>query len=285
LLIRWPGHIRRGTRIPQIAGAIDLLPTLADISGVPLTPAKPLDGKSLKRLLLDRTTEWPDRMIFSLQNKRISVRTQQYRLDPEGRLFDMVADLGQDRDVSKDEPEAAARLRKAAADWARHVLPLVARDDRPFPVGYSKITLLPARDGLPEGGIERSSKHPNCSFFTHWTGEDGRMTWDIEVAESGSYDAELYYTCAPADVGSTVELSFLNSTVHAKITEAHDPPLVGAIQDRIARAESYVKDFRPLRMGAIRLTKGRGKLVLRAPDIAGSQVADIRRIALTRNGT
>src|SRR5204863_240149 len=35
LLIRWPGHIPAGTQVKQIAGAIDLLPTLADRDGVP----------------------------------------------------------------------------------------------------------------------------------------------------------------------------------------------------------------------------------------------------------
>ncbi len=35
LLIRWPGHIKPGTKIAQIAGAIDLLPTLAELAGVP----------------------------------------------------------------------------------------------------------------------------------------------------------------------------------------------------------------------------------------------------------
>jgi arylsulfatase A-like enzyme len=115
LLVRWPGQIRPGPRISQIAGAIDLLPTLADMSGVPVKSTKPLDGKSVKPLLMGETKGWPDRMIFSLQNKRISVRTQQYRLDPSGQLFDMIADPGQDRDTAKEKPEVAARLREAAA--------------------------------------------------------------------------------------------------------------------------------------------------------------------------
>jgi hypothetical protein len=42
-----------------------------------------------------------------------------------------------------------------------------------------------------------------------------------------------------------------------------------------------VKDFRALRLGVIALKKDRGKLALRALDIAGSQVADIRYVALT----
>jgi len=125
-------------------------------------------------------------MIFSLQGKQVSVRTQQYRLDPQGRLFDIPADPGQDRDIAKEKPEVAARLRLAVAAWSKEMLPLVGEDDRPFPVGYSQTTLLPARDGVPEGGIERSAGPPNCSYFIHWTKKGDRMTWDIEVATPAS---------------------------------------------------------------------------------------------------
>src|SRR5262249_25031254 len=165
----------------------------------------------------------PDRMIFSLQATRVSVRTQQYRLDPQGHLFDMRADPRQDRDVAVEKPEGARKLRGAGEHWAKGVLPLGGEDDRPFPVGYSETTLLPARDGVPEGGVERSAKPPNCSFFTHWTSRTDRMTWDIEVARSGEYDAIIYYTCRPEDTGSTIELSFLNRGIRAKLTKAHDP--------------------------------------------------------------
>ena len=84
-LVRWTGHIRPGTRIHQIAGAIDLLPTFADLAGISLASRKPLDGTSLKPLLLENANvTWPDRMIFSQQGAKISVRTQQYRYDADG---------------------------------------------------------------------------------------------------------------------------------------------------------------------------------------------------------
>src|SRR5205823_2889420 len=51
ILIRWPRRIRPGLRIPQIAGAIDLLPTLADMAEIRVASVKPLDGKSVKPLL------------------------------------------------------------------------------------------------------------------------------------------------------------------------------------------------------------------------------------------
>ena len=52
LFVRWPGKIEAGTKLPQIAGAIDLLPTLADLAGLDFGWANPVDGTSLKPLLL-----------------------------------------------------------------------------------------------------------------------------------------------------------------------------------------------------------------------------------------
>ena len=277
--VRWPGHVRPGTRIPQIAGAIDLYPTLADLAGVPITARKPLDGVSLKPLLFGKSA-WPERRIFSLQNNQVSVRTQQYRLDSAGRLFDMQADPGQEKDIAAAQPAVAATLRQAVADWRKEVLP-TAPDDRPFTVGYAKTTLLPARDGVPAGGVTRSSIHPNSSYFTTWNTLEGRMTWDIEVAQTAEFDASIYYTCPPADTGSTIELSFNGASLKTKVAQPNDPPQVGAAFDRVPRIEGYVKDFKPLSAGTIRLAKGRGKLTLRALAIAGKQVAEVRYVVLT----
>jgi arylsulfatase A-like enzyme len=280
---RWPKHIKPGTKIPQIAGAIDLLPTLADMAGIQIVGDKPLDGVSVKPLLLGAARDWPDRMIFSHWRGRVSVRTQRYRLDAKGKLYDMVADPGQDRDVSKDHPDVARRLSQAAEQWRAELLPGLGKANRPFPVGYPEfpITHLPARDGVAHGGIRRSARPPNCSFFTHWTGPDDRMTWDIEVATAGRYEAVIYYTCAKEDLGATVELSFGQGRLRAKVTEAHDPPLVGKAHDRTPRGESYVKDFKPLRLGTMRLEAGRGDLTLRAVDIPGRAAVDVRYVVLT----
>jgi hypothetical protein len=284
-LIRWPGHIAPGTRVPQIAGAIDLLPTLSDMAGIPVASTKPLDGVSLKPLLTGqtagRTNAWPDRMIFSLQGKRTSVRTQQYRLDMDGHLFDMVADPMQDRDVAPERPEVADRLRAALKKWTEEMLPMVGKDDRPFTAGYSETTMLPARDGVPHGTVERSATAPNCSYFTHWTSKEDRITWDIELGRPGDYEAIVYYTCPPENVGSTIELSLGSEKVSAKIATPFNSPLQGAEFDRVPReAESYWKDFKPLSLGKLHLAKGRGLLSLRALEIAGKQVADIRYVAL-----
>ena len=281
--VRWPRHVEPGRTIPQIAAAIDLLPTLADLAGVPITGPRPLDGVSVKPLLLGRQPTWQERRIFSHWKGRVSVRTQHYRLDHAGGLYDMTTDPGQHRDVAGEHPDVAARLSQAVKEWRGELLPGLSDDDRPFPVGYREFptTLLPARDGVPHGGVERSGRWPNCSFFTNWTSTDDRMTWDVEVATSGEYDAVIYYTAAEESLGATIELSLDSSRTRAIVTAAHDPPLRGAESDRTPRSESYVKDFQPLRLGVVPLKKGRGQLTLRAVEIPGAQVMDVRRVVLT----
>ncbi len=281
LLIRWPGRIAPGRTVPHIAAAIDLLPTLAALAGIPLGSAKPLDGRSLAPLLSGPAAVWPDRMIFSHWNKRISVRTQRHRLDADGRLFDMVNDPGQSRDIAAEEPAEAQRLRSAVAAWGREVLPLVGPDDRPYPVGYSRLTYLPARDGLATGGVRRSNTAPNSSYFTNWTQTADRIYWDVEVAKGGAYNAVLHFT-APA-AGSVVELRCGTARLESAVPVAHDPPLFGAKDDRHDRGqESYAKDFKPWSLGVIQLPAGRHQLSLRALRIVGSAVADVRYLILTR---
>ncbi len=290
LLIRWPGRIEAGRKVLQIGAAIDLLPTLAALTEIDVVSDRPLDGISLKPLLVGQPSadtadvgQW-DRLIFSHWRNRVSVRTQQYRLDFQGKLYDMTTDPGQYSDVTKQHPQVAARLQTGAEDWKREVLAGYDQDDRPFLVGHSdyRYTQIPARDGIAHGGIKRSNRFPNCSFFTNWTSVDDRITWDAEVTASGDYDVEIYYTCPQQDVGSEIELSFNGARLQGQITQAHDPPLRGGEHDRVARQESYVKDFKSMKLGTIRLQAGKGELTLRALEIPGSQVMDFRLIMFTR---
>lgn len=284
LLIRWPGKVKAGAKIDRIAHAVDLLPTLTDLTSVERVGDKPLDGRSLAPLLANPAADWPDRTLLTHWRDRVSLRTQQFRMDNEGLLYDMSADPGQRIDVTAEHPDEAARLRAELDEW-RSVAQrgMAAAEDRPFTVGYADLTMLPARDGVPHGGIERSARAPNCSFFTNWTSTEDEMTWDVEVGEAGRYEATIHYTCAAPDVGSTIELSLGDAAVSQEIAEAFDPPLRGDENDRVPRqGESLVKEFKPLALGVLELPAGRNTLTLKATDVAGRQVADIRYVMLRK---
>lgn len=298
--IRWPGQIKAGTTVTQIAGAIDLLPTLTALAGVKRVGDKPLDGLDLSPILRGAKVQWPDRTLFSHQNGNVSARSQQYRFSNTGELFDMAADPGQTKNIAAEKPEVAAQFAKAVTDWRRDVLGRTAApvtnakgkakggglppDDRPYPVGAGgtkfPITPLPARDGNAHGGVKRSASAPNCSYFVNWKSTEDKITWDVEVATAGNYEVVIHHTAADAD--ATVELSHNASKLTGKVPAVWNPPLY-TNQDTIARppAESTMKEFRPLNLGTIRLEKGRGLLTLRAVEIPGASVMDVRQVTLT----
>lgn len=283
--VRWPGKIEAGKNIASIAAAIDLLPTLTDLAGIDHVPKKPLDGVSLKPLLLEKQPSWPDRMIFSHWNGKVSVRTQRYRLDDRGMLFDMDRDPGQRQNISDRLVPVAETLLMEKQRWSQEVLSELPKpDDRPYLLGHpaARFTPLPADDGTAHGNIQRSNRFPNASFFTNWSSVEDKITWDVEVVESGDFEVLLYYTCPQKDVGASLELSFRDSRLSGKIAEAFDAPLRGMENDRVERMESYVKDFKPLVLGVLHLEKGRDQLTLRALDIPGSQAVDFRMLMFRR---
>ncbi len=280
-LFRWKGKIPAGRKIDRIAGAIDLLPTLTEMAGVPVVGDKPLDGMSLRPLLMDETQSWPDRELFTFWNGRAGVRTQQYRLDGEGRLFDIAADRGQRLDFSDERPDERAKL-QADVDAIVAEMGDYTADDRPLPVGHKSLTWLPARDATTRGGVERSNRYPNSSYFRNWKRPDDAIVWDVEVEREGLYEVEAFYACPPGDVGATVEVEFLGATMTATIDEAYDPPLIGEADDRFPRQESYTKDFRPFSLGTMDLAQGRGELLLQAPRVPGSQAMELSAVTLRR---
>jgi arylsulfatase A-like enzyme len=292
LLVRWPGRIKAGKTVPQISAAIDLLPTLAGLAGVPVASRKPLDGISLKPLLLEEKSRWPERNIYSHWRGRVSLRTQRFRLDHQGRLYDMVEDPGQVRDAAADHPAVARQLRNDRDSWAKGILPELKQPPRPFILGHpgSRYTQLPARDGTASGEIRRSNRFPNCSYFTNWKNIEDSIAWNVEVPADGTFEVELHYACGKGGVGSTLELSMQSGkpgsapekSIQAKITAPHDPPLRGADEDRVKRTESYVKDFKPLKLGRMKLSKGAGRLTLRALEKPGPELIEVRLLFFTR---
>jgi len=300
--LRWPAKLPAGHTVSQISGAIDLLPTLTALTGVTRVGDKPLDGRDLSPLLLNQSPEWSDRKIFSTWAGKVSVRTQNYRLDHEGKLFDMVANPGQSEPIQEREPALTATLSEAVTDWRKEMFgsPPPASDSqkpnlkkkgnpnaidpRPLTVGYREfpITMLPARDGEPRGGMKRSSNAPNCSYFVNWKSLEDSIVWKLTIHTAGKYAVTIDYTCPLADVGSTVELSFPGSRLTGTVTPGWDPPL-NTNQDMVPRpdGESQMKEFRSLALGTIELAEGEGELKLQAREIPGKSVMDLRRLTLT----
>lgn len=290
LFVRWPAKVKAGLHVTHIAGAVDLLPTLADLTDVPLPDDRPLDGRSLVPLLSDGSStgneagRWPDRALlaFSTNGRDVSVRTQTYRLDATGALFDMVADPGQRHDVSTRHPAVVQQLTATRRRVSDEVGFGATRLRRPFTVGAATVTSLPARDGVPQGGLPRSSVHPNDSYFLRWSSTSHAVTWDVDVLQAGAYEVQAWYAVPAADVGASVRVTLGDAVATARVTVAHDPPLVGPSDDRVPRTESPTKAFAAMTLGTLSVSAGRATLRVDATVIPGSQAWELAGLTLLR---
>jgi arylsulfatase A-like enzyme len=284
LFLRWPNQVPAGTEIHAPAAAIDLLPTLADLTNIELASPHPLDGVSFAAALTAAAPPPRDRYLFAHWRGNVSVRGDRWMLDQHGELFDLAHDPQQYQTVTGEHPAIAADLRERVSRWRADMASTGATQNPAITLGHpdARFTPLPARDAQLHGALERSNQYPNDSYVRHWTSPEDRLTWNVDVPADGRFAVTLYYTCPPADLGSMVQLDGGDATISTRITEAWDPPELGAEHDRIPRQESYVKDFRPLRLGKIDLAAGEHTLALHAPEIPGSTALEFRLLQFER---
>ena len=285
MIISWKGNIPSGKKVSTIASGIDLLPTLIDISGIKVKPKNKLDGVNLKQLIYQSGADWQERYIYNYWRGRLSLRSQNFRLDNENNLYNMNDDPNQLNNVSKTYKEIFEVMKKAKIEWKKELLANInLKDKRAFIIGHPELknTQIPARDAKANGLIKRSNYYPNCSYMTNWVNIEDTITWNAEVAEDGKFEVIIYYTCKKDALGSEIELSFSDSSVSKKITKFYDPKEYGEENDRSPRIESYVKDFIPLKMGVIDLKKGKGTLMLKGLKMTGKELLDFRLLMLKR---
>ena len=140
---RWPaGGIPENVECAALTAHIDLLPTLAEITGVPLEGAlkKQVDGLSLVPLLKNPNADWPDRLLVThvgrwpygqarkFKYKRCSIQNARWTLVNNEELYDLKNDPGETKNVIAEHPDVVARLRAAYDQWWAECLPLMVNE-------------------------------------------------------------------------------------------------------------------------------------------------------------
>jgi arylsulfatase A-like enzyme len=284
-IISWKNKIKDGRTLPQIAANIDLFPTLIDLAGLSWKNPKPFDGISLKNILLDKIPPTPNRIIPSFWANETSVRSQRFRLSNKDELFDMIHDPNQTKNVATAFPDEYQQLKSWKEKWLKEVrseLPL--QDLRPLIVGNKKMTMttLPAAEAEPMGNIKRSSKHPNDSYFLGWKSSTDKITWNVEVEEDGIFEIEVFYACSEKNIGTALEIKFNDASIAQKISEANNVPVMGMEHDKVERDESYVKDFKPMKLGNVALKKGKGIMELSSKNLLSPDDLECNMITFRR---
>ena len=297
LFVRWPGHIKPGSTVSQIAAHIDMFATIIELCGVPMPKTLPQDGVSLAPLLKGETANWPDRMIFTFrtpggQTGEIpgSVRTQRWRAVTQNKrweLYDMNGDPGQTKDVSGKYPDVVKKL-SAAYKAACGDVTKAGFDPLPIEIGHRgwPIVTLPGHEALLEPASMKGISYEGRSGWanddvTNWTSTEGYPWWPVEVVRSGRFEVTLMYVCAKENVGVKVRAEIGGASVEGIVSKAHDPDPIPS-PDRVARGEVYEKVWAPLRLGTVELNKGRTTLAVKALRIPGRQALELKAVQLRR---
>jgi arylsulfatase len=114
LVARWPGHIPPGTVSEFPSAFWDFLPTFADLLGLELPV--PTDGVSLLPALVgdsDRQAQRPY-LYWEFQGRQAlrmgGWKAYRHASTGEVELYDLVADLGEEQDVSGEFPEVVSEI-------------------------------------------------------------------------------------------------------------------------------------------------------------------------------
>ncbi|MDR1202587.1 MAG: arylsulfatase [Tannerellaceae bacterium] len=284
LFIKWPDKIKNAKSIEQLSGIVDLMPTLLDLTGIKIEYKNRIDGISLKEFLIERHPTI-ERTLFSHWNQKTAVRTQDYLLNSEDKLFNTSKDRSQQIDLTDQHKEIFDKLKSLKEMYKTEILSeLQNKDTRPFIIAHpdERFSKLPARDGIPYGNIQRSNKYPNSSYFINWIDTSDSISWNVKVEEPGTFEAMIYYICTHENIGSTLRLSVGNSELTSQLTKVNDTPMLGAELDRVPRTESYSKGFKPYSLGTIILEKGEMSVSLKALQIPGEEVMYLQMLVFRR---
>jgi hypothetical protein len=77
-------------------------------------------------------------------------------------------------------------------------------------------------------------------------------------------------------------MSFGNSFLTNKIIMENNAPLIGMEHDNVPREESYIKDFKPLKLGVVHLKAGSGSLKVQSNSLLKANDLDMKLLTLTR---
>ncbi len=138
-IVRWPGKIPAGKSCDEVATTMDLLPTFARLAGGKPPSDRIIDGRDIWPLLAgEKNARSPHEAFYYYMMKQLhAVRSGKWKLflplaakqtnlrgdkkASEARLYDLVADIGESKNLADQNPEVVKRL-MLLADQAREDL-------------------------------------------------------------------------------------------------------------------------------------------------------------------
>ncbi|TMU57289.1 arylsulfatase [Flagellimonas algicola] len=246
----WPkGNLIQETSNNELVAHVDLLPTLAELTGITYQPKKPLDGTSVAKIIKGEQSTI-DRMLvvdtqrgqWPVKGKNSCVMKGPWRLIDGAELYNIHDDPGQQNDVAKEHPEMVSNMQAFYNSWWTSIEPDMNYAE--IPLGHDQanpvlLTIhdLHTTDPLPWNQVQiRNGKAAPKGFYS------------INVVEGGTYQFKLYRY--PPDSGLPMNASAKEKAGSAfvdnlpkglGISPTHAKVNVGSVllQAKVAEEQSY----------------------------------------------
>lgn len=122
-VMQWRGRLPGGKVYDEPVSSLDVFPTAAALAAAPIPAGVELDGVNLIPYVLGERSGPPHERLHwrTGGGAAWAVREGRFKLlqltEGVPELFDLAADIGETKNLAGEQPEVAARLRKAHEEW------------------------------------------------------------------------------------------------------------------------------------------------------------------------
>ncbi len=216
--VHWPaGGLTKQHDVSELTHAVDVVPTLLEMTGVKKPADVKFDGVSIANLLdPTKDVDWPKRFVISdsqrvrdpIKYRSSSVMTGKYRLVNRKELYDVSQDPGQRNNIAEEHPKIVAEMREFYEQWWAELKPTFSQTTEIY-LGHPEhpVVSLTAHDWIQkeyppwhQGSIRdanrKAPKNQELKHLGHWA---------VKVLKDGKYEVSLRRW--PAESGVAINAS------------------------------------------------------------------------------
>jgi arylsulfatase A len=121
----WPGKIAPGTTTDATTMAMDLFPTIMDLTSTAVPKARKLDGTSMAGLMLKQAA-FPERRLFWGYEPKLgtAMRDRNWKMIVSSKkyeLYNLDRDIRESRNLVVEYPERALKMKETLLNWSKSV--------------------------------------------------------------------------------------------------------------------------------------------------------------------